>query len=553
MLSEAKLSVIKSEIKTFSREELVWFNGYITGLLSQNSGIREAENPVYETTVKPTIIYGTETGNSKKLAFELQSLLKKNSIKSRVSDAAQYAVTGIEKETFIILIISTQGEGEVPENAKNLVQKLSQQGLSLPDLSYAVLALGDRSYPLFCKAGEDTDLLLFNKGATRMLPLQKADTDYGETAGLWFNDIISVLKNYTWEKIPVPNRTELIETGSKKEYEGVIRHKVVLNDRGSNKETYHIEIISDEEPIYEPGDAVGFYPYNSESETKAVARFLKDENRHGELKKCNIKGLGKMQLKALSALLNTSIEEERSDLADVLEKYGVPESVGFNEVFSLLYPVSPRLYSISSSPKAHTGELHITVNHHRFKAGGSIKSGFCSKFLGELEPGEPLNFYIHKNRHFRLPSDDIDVIMIGPGTGIAPFRSFLAHRDATGAQGRNWLFFGEQHFISDFYYQTEIQQWLATGVLTKLDTAFSRDQKQKIYVQHRIKEQAEELVAWIEGGAYVYVCGQKHPMCEDVENALKEAFSRVKGLNTSAAEAYLGQLKQQGRYNKDVY
>lgn len=553
MLSETKLSVIKSEIKSFSREELVWFNGYITGLLSQNSGIREAENPVYETTVKPTIIYGTETGNSKKLAFELQSLLKKNRIQSRVSDAGQYAVTGIEKETFIILIISTQGEGEVPENARNLVQKLSQQGLSLPDLSYAVLALGDRSYPLFCKAGEDTDLLLFNKGATRMLPLQKADTDYEETAGLWFNDLVSVLKNHNVKKVPASYNAGVKETGTKKEYEGAVRHKVVLNDTGSNKETYHIEIISDEEPSYEPGDAVGFYPHNSDGETKAVAHILKEEDRYGELKKYNIKGLGKKQLLALSALLDVSIEEERSDLLDVLEKYGVPEAVGFNEVLSLLHPVSPRLYSISSSPEAHTGELHITVNHHRFKAGGSTKSGFCSKFLGELEPGEPLNFYIHKNRYFRLPADNVDVIMIGPGTGIAPFRSFLAHRDATGAQGRNWLFFGEQHFVSDFYYQTEIQQWLATGVLTKLDTAFSRDQKHKIYVQHRIKEQAEELVAWIEGGAYVYVCGQKHPMCEDVENALKEAFSRVKGLNTAGAEAYLGQLEQQGRYNKDVY
>ncbi len=553
MLSETKLTVLKSEIKSFSREELVWFNGYISGLLSQNGAVEIPEAPTPGTTIKPSIIYGTETGNSKKLAFELQSLLKKNKIQSRVFDAGQYAVSNIEKETFIILIISTQGEGEVPENARSLVQKLSQQGLSLPDLRYAVLALGDRSYPLFCKAGEDADLLLSDKGATRVLPLQKTDTDYEETAGLWFNDLLSVLQNYDEKKVALPDHVLSKKGSSKKEYEGVVHHKVILNDNGSNKQTYHIEIRCNDEVGYEPGDAVGFYPYNSEHDAKAVARLLKNEARFEELRKRNIKGLGKIQLQALSALLDVSIKEERSDLEDILKKYVVPDTVGFNEVLDLLHPVSPRLYSISSSPEAHAGELHITVNHHRFDAGGSIKSGFCSQFLGDLEPGAPLSFYIHKNRHFRLPPEDSDVIMIGPGTGIAPFRSFLAHRDATATAGRNWLFFGEQHFVTDFYYQTEIQQWLATGVLTKLDTAFSRDQKHKVYVQHRIKEQAEELVSWIENGAYVYVCGQKNPMSRDVEDALKEAVSLAKGLNTAGAAAYIERLEQQGRYIKDVY
>lgn len=553
MLSETKLTVLKSEIRSFSREELVWFNGYIAGLLSLDAEIKPDQASVPEIKVKPTILYGTETGNSKKLALELQLQLKKNRIQSRIFDAGQYPVENIGKETVVLIIISTQGEGEVPDNAKTLVQHLSKEGFSLPALKYAVLALGDRSYPLFCKAGEDTDRLLLNAGAVPIVPLQKADTDYDEASATWFNEVVTGLKHFSAGNAAT-SRSDIPEKDvSKKEYEGRVLHKVILNDRGSNKETHHIEICCDEEVSYEPGDAIGFYPHNNDEEAKTVARFLKDVNRFAELKKRNIKGLGKKQLEALSALLGVAVEEERADLADVLEKYGVPESVGFDDVKDLLHPVSPRLYSLSSSPEAHTGELHVTVNHHRFNANGNTKSGFCSGFLSGFEPGSPLTFYIHKNRHFRLPSEDRDIIMIGPGTGIAPFRSFLAQRDATGAQGRNWLFFGEQHFVNDFYYQTEIQQWLATGVLTKLDTAFSRDQKHKIYVQHRIKEQAAELVSWIDTGAYIYVCGQKNPMSRDVNEALKEAVSSVKGLSTADATHYLEQLEQQGRYIKDVY
>src|SRR5690554_2332287 len=208
---------------------------------------------------------------------------------------------------------------------------------------------------------------------------------------------------------------------------------------------------------------------------------------------------------------------------------------------------------MSSSPEAHDGEIHITVNRNTFIINGKVKTGWCSQFLADFPVDETISFYIHKNQNFRLPESDKDIIMIGPGTGIAPFRSFLAHRDVTGAEGRNWLFFGEQHFVSDFYYQTEIQEWLATGVLTKLDTAFSRDQKHKIYVQDRLKENAGEVFNWIENGAYLYVCGQKSPMSADVENALLEIISAARNSDISEAQSYLENLASEGRYKKDVY
>jgi sulfite reductase (NADPH) flavoprotein alpha-component len=218
-----------------------------------------------------------------------------------------------------------------------------------------------------------------------------------------------------------------------------------------------------------------------------------------------------------------------------------------------LHPIAPRLYSISSSSEAHEGQVHLTVNLNTFRVGDAIHYGLASQFLAEYPIGAEIEFYIHKNKHFRLPSDHTDIIMIGPGTGIAPFRSFLAERDVRGAEGKNWLFFGEQHFVQDFYYQTEIQEWLTTGVLTKLDTAFSRDQDRKIYVQDRIKEKATEFNIWLENGANLYICGQKNPMCHDVEQAIVEVIANERNISQEQAKQVLEALEEKGKYQKDVY
>lgn len=551
MLADQKLEVLQELIRRSSREELIWTNGYLAGLLAQN----KAEQPVTiqaAVTVKPTIIYGTETGNSKKLASQLQTLLKKNKIQSKVIDAFQYPIEKLDKEDYLIVIMSTQGEGDPPQNAVKFFDNISNSSVGLSKTRFAVLGLGDSSYPLFCKAGEDIDQQLLRLGGQQAIPFQKADVDFAPVAENWFAQILESLQKTKTENT-VSAKTNVVPEVQKKNYTGIVRHKVILNDRGSNKETHHIEIETDEPVAYEPGDAIGFYPENNKDEIQEIAGLLREDSRSTELRTKNIRGLSRKSLEAFSKLFEVDITEEKADLLDILKKYPVKKEIAFDAVLAVLHPIAPRLYSIASAVEAHDDAIHITVNRNVFSVDGVLKSGLCSQFLSDYPKDSAITFYIHKNKNFRLPDPDKDVIMIGPGTGIAPFRSFLAHRDATGAEGKNWLFFGEQHFVSDFYYQTEIQEWLATGVLTQLDTAFSRDQKHKIYVQDRLKQKANEVYQWLENGAYLYICGQKNPMSADVENALLEIIATEKNTSIANARTILDNLETEGRYLKDVY
>lgn len=555
MLAENKLKSLAEWAKGNSKEELIWASGYLAGLAYQSGALLTEEViPATKVSLKPTIVYATETGNSKKLAVQLQTLLKKNKIQAKVSDAFQYPLDKIEKEEFFIVIMSTQGEGEPPQNAQKFYDNLGNLSKNLSKTQYAVLGLGDSSYPFFCRAGEVVDQQLQRLQAKQVLPYQKADVNFQPVADEWFAQILQILQNQgTSVPTAASSAKQAVVSDGKKNYTGTIKHKVVLNDVGSNKETFHIEIVSDEELDYEPGDVVGFYPKNSAAEIAEIGKLLGIPLDASSLEGKNIKGLSKKSLQQLSELFEIEIAEERADLMDVLEKYPQRKAVELSLLLERLHPVAPRLYSISSDKEAHDGELHITVTLNKFHAQEKAKKGFCSSFLEDYPAGENISFYIQKNPHFKLPSEERDVIMIGPGTGIAPFRSFLAHRDVTGAEGRNWLFFGEQHFVSDFYYQTEIQAWLSTGVLTKLETAFSRDQKQKIYVQDRIRERGDEFAKWLADGAYLYVCGQKEPMSRDVENAIIKVLIEQNDWNKEEAAAFLETLEIEGRYLKDVY
>ncbi|WP_396154528.1 sulfite reductase flavoprotein subunit alpha [Flavobacterium macrobrachii] len=550
MLSETKLSLLQQLVQNASKEEIIWTKGYLTGFLDQN--LIATSNPTIvesqAVSVKPLIIYGTETGNSKKVASQLLANFKKNKIQAKSVDVFQFDASKLEKETLVLFVMSTQGEGEFPQNAVAFYENLKAADVNLNKVSYAVLGLGDTSYPLFCNAGVLLDEVLAEKGAQRLLPLVKADVDFAETVSLWESDLQKVFQNQGSSEV-VSKTTATAST--KKNYTGRISHKVVLNDKGSNKETYHIEIESDDVIAYEPGDALGVFPKNKESEIKAIADFF-DEDNYSILSDKNIKGLSKKSLDALSKVLDITIEEDKADLLDVITKYQ-PKKVKLEEIVALLHPIAPRLYSISSSSEAHDGQVHLTVNLNTFKVGDEEKLGLASQYLADFPLDTELEFYIHKNQNFRLPSEDTDLIMIGPGTGIAPFRSFLAHRDATGADGKNWLFFGEQHFVLDFYYQTEIQEWITTGVLTKLDTAFSRDQERKIYVQDRIREKAKEFNAWIENGASIYICGQKNPMSQDVEQTILEVIAAERNITIEEANKVLEELENKGKYQKDVY
>ncbi|HMH23719.1 MAG TPA: flavodoxin domain-containing protein, partial [Puia sp.] len=465
-----------------------------------------------------------------------------------------------------------------------------QNGLKLDKLKYSVLALGDTAYPLFCKTGEDVDQQLHRSGGERIVSLQKCDTDYEAEAGSWFEEVLRRLNsgvagglgavaggtgsgagaagNFGGSQAGsvLTSAPVVVRKGAgKKIYAGTVLSNVNLNDQGSGKKTHHLE-ISAEGLEYQPGDSVGITPENPLAMVEAIisltgidpVKTLTFRNEPVSIfnllkKKLNIVYLPERVVKKYAAIVKQDIPETKIGLLDLLKIYPVTNTAQFEEVIGSLEPVAPRLYSISSSPEAHSEEVHITVAKDSFAVNGETKHGLCSEALCELLPEGELAFYVHPNGQFKLPSSDKDIIMIGPGTGIAPFRSFLAERDATGASGRNWLFFGDQHFTTDFLYQTEIQNWIQTGVLTRVNTAFSRDQQEKVYVQHRMLGQAAEFFGWLEAGASVYVCGAKEPMSVDVENAILEIIRRAGNKNETQAAGYLNELKEAGRYMKDVY
>lgn len=553
MLSETKLTLLQQLVQQASKEEIIWTKGYLTGFLDSNQPTGQPVETPIAVTVKPLIVYGTETGNAKKIASQLLTNFKKNKIQAKSTDIFQLNVTKLEKESLVLFIVSTQGEGEFPQNAVAFFEKLKASEANLSNLNFAVLGLGDISYPLFCNAGVLLDEVLEQKGAKRLLPLVKADVDYAETVTEWQTNLQQVFSKSSSIASDPTQKKETTSSNHKKNYKGIVSHKIILNDKGSNKETYHIEITPTEELVYEPGDAIGFYPKNATTEIDEIVSFFDENAKKEVLFGKSIRGLGKKSLETLSELFGITITEAKADLVDILKKYAKPETVSFDDVVQVLHPIAPRLYSISSAVNAHDGEIHITVNKNIFSIDGTTRTGLCSQFLADFPKDEEIEFYIHKNNNFKLPSDDTDIILIGPGTGIAPFRSFLAHRDAKGAQGQNWLFFGEQHFVLDFYYQTEIQEWLATGALTKLDTAFSRDQEKKIYVQDRIREKAKEFNQWLENGASLYICGQKKPMSTDVEQAIVEVIANQRNITNEEAKAVLEQLESKGKYQKDVY
>ena len=567
MLSKTKLSLLQELVQSASKEEIIWTKGYLSGYLDKN-GIDVEISDITETkavTFKPLIVYGTETGNSKKIASLLLAGFKKNKIQSKIVDVFQYDFAKLEKESLVLFVMSTQGEGEFPQNAVDFYEKLKTSDVDLSKVSYAIFALGDSSYPLFCNAGILLDTILTEKGAKSLLPLVKADVDFTESVLNWEKKLLNIFLSY--EQVSKPLSTEIIteKISNKKTYTGSISHKVILNDRESSKETYHIEITSDVEVSYEPGDALGIISKNTNEDVDFILNYFQVEatqeieiiNKKKTLKEWleerNIRGLSKRSLDQIALLFDTTIHLEKADLIDILKEFPKQKSKDIVALVKILLPIAPRLYSISSSAEAHDGEVHLTVSLNKFITGNEVKFGFASQFLANYPLNKKLEFYIHKNKNFRLPTESTDLIMIGPGTGIAPFRSFLAHRDATGAIGKNWLFFGEQHFVSDFYYQTEIQEWIASGVLSKLSTAFSRDQDLKIYVQDRIRDNALDFNKWLKNGASIYVCGQKNTMSLDVEQAIIEVIAQERKLSLVEAKQVLDELENQGKYQKDVY
>ena len=602
MLTSPKLTLIQELIAGASREELIWLSGYLAGIVAQRAA-ETAATPVATATsvatataapaaappatppatpavadlptsvptppavTRITIAYGTETGNSKKLASDFATKAKKSGINAKLVGLEQYRLNDFPKEEYFFTVISTQGDGEPPAAAKKFYEHIHQTGLQVDRLKYGVLALGDTSYPLFCKAGEDVDQQLQKIGGQRIASLQKCDTDFETDAKTWFDNVLSQLSSpiapaaapHPVSPAPMPRYS------NKRIHTGTILTNLNLNDRGSGKYTHHIEIAA-EAVDYQPGDSLGIIPENPAVTVDAIIILTGTDPQYRHFhrteewpvadllkKKLNIVYLPERVIMKYAAIVRQDIPQTRMGLLDLLKIYPVKDSRQFLEVVSILEPTAPRLYSISSSPEAHPGEIHLTVARDIFSVNNEQKYGLCSDHLSQLIPGQPIEFYIHHNSQFKLPAPEKNIIMIGPGTGIAPFRAFIAERDSTGATGKNWLFFGDRHFTTDFLYQTEIQDWTNTGVLTRVNTAFSRDQAEKVYVQHKMQKNAADLYQWLESGAHLYVCGAKEPMSTDVENTLLDIIRRQGQKNETQAESYLDELRETGRYTKDVY
>jgi sulfite reductase (NADPH) flavoprotein alpha-component len=351
----------------------------------------------------------------------------------------------------------------------------------------------------------------------------------------------------------------------KQSHTGTVLTKINLNDRGSSKETWHIEIAA-EGLQYQCGDSIGIVPENptevveevialTGADADKVVKFKNEDfTIYNLLKyKINIIHLTERLVKQYADIAGQEIPATRMNLLDLLKIYPVKDAAQFEEIILKMNAISPRLYTIASSPTAHEGEVHIVAVKDRYVVNGETKFGLCSDYLSAIQVDGQQQFFVQPNKRFKLPAEDKNIIMVGPGTGIAAFRSFLAERDATGASGKNWLFFGEQQFATDFLYQTEIQNWYETGVLTKVNLAFSRDQKEKLYVQHRMLKHAAELYQWLNEGAYFFVCGKKDPMSNDVENTLLRIIEQQGNKTTEEAKQFLEHLEEAGRYEKDVY
>ncbi len=536
-----------------------------------------------------TILYGSQTGNGEGIAQELAELAESWQLPFRLINMAEFEPRQLAGEGFLFIIVSTQGEGEPPITAQTLhawLKELADRPHAtplFPDLKYAVFGLGDSSYQYFCQCGKDFDAYLEKLGAERILPRVDADVDYQEPAATWMAQVIDCYQTLSGQQ-GVPPKAEPKKAaegyGKHAPYLALIQTNRNLNQAGSRKETRHIEIrLEDSGLSYEPGDVAGIYPKNNPAYVETLLEGLGMDGyqevllggetltlrealySHLDITTLTRPFMEKYAEQCKNPELDKLLENKPAlddylwgrQLLDFFEDF--PAWLEPQSFVSLLRSLAPRLYSIASSPNAHPGEVHLTVGVVRFKTPkGRMAEGVCSSYLARTEPGHKLPLYIQANPHFRLPADPATaMIMVGPGTGIAPFRAFVEEREITGATGRNWLFFGDQHQATDFLYREEWEDKLERGILTRLDLAFSRDQDERIYVQHRMRENAAELYAWLEEGAYFYVCGDASRMAKDVHQTLLEILIQEGKHSDDSAKAYLKSMEQSGRYQRDVY
>jgi sulfite reductase (NADPH) flavoprotein alpha-component len=561
------MSVVPSipENAPFTPEQRAWLNGYLAGLFSRQPAPSPLASDLSPAAplVPLTILYGSQTGTAESLAKKLSKEAGKRGFVPAILDMAQTDPAKLANEKNLLVITSTYGDGEPPDSAKALHAALKEGSHTLSGVRFSVCALGDTNYTLFCQAGKDFDAFLEKHGATRVHPRTDCDVDYEEPFGTWLNAALSAFGASAPSSIdPLPSS---ISSGYSRSNPFPAPVLVVrnLNAPGSAKEVNHVEFdLTGSGLTYEAGDALGLIPQNCHDHVSAVINALGCDGeeavptKSGELPLRTALtiayDLGK-PTPALLELLRVPAAPAPHHVIDALlaakEKPAPAAFVG------ALKALAPRLYSISSSPKAHPGHVHLTVGAVRYELNGLPRKGVASTFLAEraLAHGTA-GVFVHSNKAFRPPADpSAPMIMVGPGTGIAPFRAFLEERAATKAPGKNWLFFGDQKAATDFLYREELEAMQASGVLTRLDVAFSRDQSEKIYVQTKMLAAADELYAWLDQGGCFYVCGDASRMAKDVDAALHKVVEVAGKKSPEESAAYINALKSAKRYQRDVY
>jgi sulfite reductase (NADPH) flavoprotein alpha-component len=561
------MSVVPSipENAPFTAEQRAWLNGYLAGLFSRQPAPSPLASDLSPAAplVPLTILYGSQTGTAESLAKKLSKEAGKRGFVPTILDMAQTDPAKLANEKNLLVITSTYGDGEPPDSAKALHTALKEGSHALSGIRFSVCALGDTNYTLFCQAGKDFDAFLEKHGATRVHPRTDCDVDYEEPFGTWLNAALSSFGASVPSSIaPLPSS---ISSGYSRSNPFPAPVLVVrnLNAPGSAKEVNHVEFdLTGSGLTYEAGDALGLIPQNCHDHVSAVIDALGCDGEEAVPTKS-----GELPLRTA---LTTAYDLGKPTPA-LLELLGVPLTPAPHHVIDALLAakekpapaafvgalkaLAPRLYSISSSPKAHPGHVHLTVGAVRYELNGLPRKGVASTFLAEraLAHGTA-GVFVHSNKAFRPPADpSAPMIMVGPGTGIAPFRAFLEERAATKAPGKNWLFFGDQKAATDFLYREELEAMQASGVLTRLDVAFSRDQSEKIYVQTKMLAAADELYAWLEQGGCFYVCGDASRMAKDVDAALHKVVELAGKKSPEEAIAYINALKSAKRYQRDVY
>lgn len=590
-------SEIADRLSSLSSTQLAWLSGYCWAQ-SQQSGAAvqtafdasAAAAPASEPR-RVTVLSASQTGNARRVAADLLVKLESAGINARLVAAADFKSKTLPEEDIVLLVTSTQGEGEPPEEAVPLYKLLfGKKAPDLSKLSFAVLGLGDSSYPKFCQAGKDFDAKLAELGATRLSALGECDLDFQTAANAWVETVSAkVAELCAQAAAPVSDGLKGASSAAptaqvytkEKPFTATLSVRQKITARNAEKDVEHIEIdLSGSGIRYQTGDALGIWPLNA---PELVAEILALNNLNGSETVCLADGSETDIQTALTehaditqntpafvqqyaALSGSETLQRTVENAEALDAYlavtppvGVlaafPHPLDAQTLFGLFRAQTPRLYSIASAQDEVGDEVHLTVGVVRYGHHGHTYTGAASGFLGgALEEGGNVRVFVEPNPHFRLPeSGDTPVIMIGAGTGIAPFRAFMQQREANGDAGKNWLVFGNQRFTDDFLYQAEWLQYRKTGLLTRADLAWSRQGEEKVYVQHKLAENATEVWAWLQQGAHVYVCGDATRMARDVENTLLDIISEQGKLSRDDAEDYLNGLREDRRYQRDVY